>query len=396
MKLSILFLFGFVFIQGSCYSQNQESITFKLIKTEFEQSASNMSAVIDEISYIRLETSSDVIVGGASNYHLKRMGDCFCIYHSRCNEAIMLFDIDGKFRCKVGGIGKGPGEYSGVFSVFFDKYLNNIAILQGMQIKLFDLQGVYLSTIDIPSNNTQIRDMVVVDQEHWMFTFFKPDGDDGIEAGVIMTDKKGGVIKRFSEFDSSIPGCNGKHALSNNLYGSGRDIYFCPFDYNRTYKFNGESWDLSYVIEDPFKKPPKSLYNSRRSELMKFKIDNGFLMSVKVNESRMIIEGSTPTSFNILIDLESERKFFSSYFMNFHMEGLNNDIDGGMPFYLSSIDDEGYSYNLIDSPKLIDYHSKNLLNPDGASHGEFMPLQELIKDTKSDDNPIIVVSHLKN
>ncbi len=396
MKIISLIIVLVVIMQGFCYSQGNGPVTIKLSKSEFKQSASNMSDVIDEISYIKLETSKEVIIGGANNYHLKRIQNCFCIYHSRCGEAIMLFEEDGKFRCNVGSIGQGPGEYSGIYSVFFDEYSNNIIVLQGRQVKLFDLQGNHISTIEISSNNTQIRGMAIVDAAHWMFSFFNPDEDDEIQAGVLMTDKNGGVIEKFSDFDSSIPGSNGKHVLRNRIYNSGKEIYFCPFDYNRTYYFNGVTWDLAYIIEDPFKKPPRSLYNSRRSELMKFKIDNGFLMSVGVYKNWVIIEGATPKSFNIAIDKKDGSRYYCSYFLDFHLEGMANDVDGGIPFNVKSISEDGYSYNMIDSQKLIDCHKNKLLNPDIVSHGEYMSLKEVLDDMEMDDNPIIIVTHLKS
>jgi hypothetical protein len=51
---------------------------------------------------------------------------------------------------------------------------------------------------------------------------------------------------------------------------------------------------------------------------------------------------------------------------------------------------------LIDSPKLIQFNKSESLNPDGKSYGEFSNLKELLDNIKMNDNPVIVVSHIKN
>ena len=67
-----------------------------------------------------------------------------------------------------------------------------------------------------------------------------------------------------------------------------------------------------------------------------------------------------------------------------------------MPFYMVRFSDEGYSYELIDAPKLLEYNDQKLLHPDDKKHGKFSNLNEILRTAKPGDNPIIVAGHLKS
>ena len=109
-----------------CQEKGPITITFK--KSALEGNDVMLSDVADEISYIKLETHPNALIGSASSYYVVQMSDNFVIWNSRGSGNILMFGPDGRFKGFVGSEGKGPGEYSANYKVIFDKYLDNILV----------------------------------------------------------------------------------------------------------------------------------------------------------------------------------------------------------------------------------------------------------------------------
>ena len=396
-KLIYLVLIALAMPCFTLLAQESSPITIKFKKSDLEGNDVMLSAVADEISYIKLETNPDALIGSASRYYVKQLPNGYLIWNSRGSGNIMLFNSEGKFHGHVGSEGKGPGEYSGVYKVLYDKYLDNILVLKSKKVLRYDMDGKFISPVDIDTNNSRIEKICVKDDQTWLFTYKKPLKEQLFEVGVLATNKEGKILKQYNLTDEKSPGSYSYHTQRNYLYQRGNDTYYIPYDYYKTYKLSkDDQWLPVITIDTPFKKTPIDLFKAQNPmDLNEVQRENGQLLGAFVYGKHMIIYGATPRVFNILVNLESDEKMYYSYDMEFKSFGLSNDLDGGMPFFLRGFDSDGISLKMIDAVKLLDYSEKGMLKPDGKDYGPHMNLTEVLESTKPEDNPILVVVHVK-
>ncbi len=89
-----------------------------------------------------------------------------------------LFDISGKFIANVGGIGKGPGEYSYIYEELLDEENNRIYLSQMYSdaILVYDLKGKPLPSIPLPQRIS--RSTFRINQGEGIVTvFIDPDSE---------------------------------------------------------------------------------------------------------------------------------------------------------------------------------------------------------------------------
>jgi len=384
----------------SCFTaiaQETAPIIIKFKKSELEGNEVKLSAVADEISYIKLETNPDALIGSASRYYVKQIPHGYLIWNSRGAGNIMMFHPEGKFNGFVGREGKGPGEYNGVYKVLYDKYLDNILVLLPTKVLRYNMNGIFVSSVDIDTNDSRIERFCVKDDQTWLFTYKKPLREDLFEVGILSTNKEGEIIKQYNLTDEKSPGSYSYHTQMNYVYQRENDTYYIPYDYYQTFKLNSSDHWAPYVsIEAPFKKTPIDLFKGHNPmKLNEVQRENGLILSAFIYGDHMIIRGATPQAFDILVDLESKEKIHMGYSMEFIKFGISNDLDGGMPFFLRGFDTDGISLEMIDAAELLDYSGKGMLKPDGKDYGPHMNLTEVLDSTKPEDNPIIVVVHVR-
>ncbi len=101
--------------------------------------ADNLSEVFEPIDIIPLETKQESFVGGASR--IKFYGDNIYVFDKDGAKGLLVFSKNGKFKYKIGNIGKGPGEY--LYPKDFDIYKDEIRILDLNKIVVYDISGKF-------------------------------------------------------------------------------------------------------------------------------------------------------------------------------------------------------------------------------------------------------------
>ncbi len=378
-------------------AQDTTPITIKFKKSDLEGKDAMLSEMADEISYIKLETHPDAIIGSSSRYYVNQIPQGFLFWSIRGGK-IFLFNSDGTFRGIVGSEGKGPGEHYGVYKVRYDKYLDNILVLLYNKVLRYDMDGKFLFSVEIDKNNGRVEQFCVKDDKTWLFTYKKPLKEDFFEVGILATNKDGEIVKKYDLTDDKSPGSYSYHTQLNYVYQINGDSYYTPYDFYKSYKLNNDDQWVPYVIIDaPFKKIPIGMFKGHNPmELSEIQNKNGFLIGGFVQGDFMKIRGNGPPIFNTFVNLDSKEILYYSHDKRFHLFGFNNDIDGGIPIELRGAYTNGISLNMIDAIKLLDYSKNGLLNPDGKDHGPYMNLAEVLESTKPEDNPILIVVRLKN
>ncbi len=80
---------------------------------------------IKTIRYVELETRPDILIGKITRIEVSDQS--FLIY-DRASNAILNFGRDGRFQCKIDGVGKGPGEFLTVSNLSLDEESRQITL----------------------------------------------------------------------------------------------------------------------------------------------------------------------------------------------------------------------------------------------------------------------------
>lgn len=398
--MSILFVTGLIIFSisfHSLYAQDISPITIEIKKSELEGCGAMLSELADEISYVKLETTSNALIGDAKGNRIIKIPYGFLVWGVMGAGRIMAFHSNGEFNGFIGNVGQGPGEYMGMYKVYYDQYLDNILVLSTGKVLRYKWDGTFISSIDIEISDGGIWEMSVRDNDTWLFTYNNPIKELLFEVGVIVTNKEGEIIQKYNLTDETQPGSYFHYSQVNHVHQWGNKAFYSPYDYKQIFIFTKEDKWLPYInIKTPFKKTPIDLFKiNDPPRLNKALRENGRILSSVIYGEKVFISGATPLIFGLLVNLNSNLKLYSGYEEKFKKVGYRNDIDGGMPFRIRDIDSEGIAIEMIDAIKLLDYADKGLLKPDGKGNGPNLNLKEIVETTKPDDNPIVVVVHMK-
>lgn len=124
------------------------------------------ASIIDTILYIPIETHVDGLFGKVT----KLMADDNKIYIFDRNKAnaLLVFDITGKFLYKAGNKGGGPGEYSLLWNFTIDEHFIYLLANSQKKIIIFDKEGNFIEEKQMPFN---AHDIAVSKNGDFIFTY---------------------------------------------------------------------------------------------------------------------------------------------------------------------------------------------------------------------------------
>lgn len=176
-----------------------EIVTIPQIKSRTE--GVDFREMCDSVFVVCLETADSCLIGKASKIVLYND----TIFVKDKNRSLFMFDSNGRFIRKFGGIGQGPGEYVDLTDFFVDKY---IYIWDNMQnrLSIFNKDGMFLYYKNAPFLSFQFGKL---DSLTFVFRSFNnynlqlPQLDDYC---IWTTDTSFNIQKRgmFCDFDSQI------------------------------------------------------------------------------------------------------------------------------------------------------------------------------------------------
>ncbi len=117
------------------------SIVIQIPNTEEDINLTRFHA---DISYIPLETKDDCLLG-----HIDKMyaDSCYIFILDKQNFTLCSFNKNGKFQCRYGEIGHGPGEYVGISDFSINNRDKTVYLLDlaGGKVVCYTYSGEYLS-----------------------------------------------------------------------------------------------------------------------------------------------------------------------------------------------------------------------------------------------------------
>ncbi|HPM02860.1 MAG TPA: 6-bladed beta-propeller [Candidatus Cloacimonadota bacterium] len=349
-----------------------------------------LSQIADEVSYIQLDNTFplDLIISSIKFTNTE-------IYLNSRDLGILAFDRNGKFINRIGGIGRGPGEYLGYLTFCVNDKSGTVYVLDiGNVIKVFSRAGQFIRSFSFKGYGPVIENMVFYDTKLFIQYAAQYKSSD---YEWIFCDTLGNVIKKQ---ERHLP------EFTNNW---GAPYPICIFEKKICY-YNGFA-DTVFSISSDMEEIPSMIISPAehrvpRSNLSLEQIRSGkylILGTILETNHYFIIIYSYHKTYHLTIIYKRNHESFlidlKDWNHGIYRNGITNDIDGGHYFipeeYFSENGKEymvGVLYPSQIRGRLASEEFKNTIPKYPEEKKELIKLAESLKDT---DNPVLVLVRLK-
>ena len=144
-SLSLIIFVSTLCLCNSCVTSNESSNTISLIDVAGEV---DLDDLFEDFEYIQLETTDKSIYGQVNKLIIHN--NKFYILDSQTKK-VLVFQTDGAFSHTIGGIGKGPGEYTHIEDMVIDVENEQLVILGYPSIVyIYHLNGDFIARKHLP------------------------------------------------------------------------------------------------------------------------------------------------------------------------------------------------------------------------------------------------------
>lgn len=375
-----MFISPNMFSQTS-YKPGADDVPFRIdIKRNFGNIKTvNLSSMGQELQYIFLETSPAIM--------LERIRDLAFsdkyIFVSDINK-LLQFDKNGKFIRQIGSQGRGPGEYRTVSSFCIDDKRDEIYIISGRDIVVFDFNGKSTRSFKISHSSPQI---ILKDQDKIMYHLFNLSGPDlGTTFSWIITDRQGTTyeymrnnLKRLSQPGLNLP--------RSPLYQYNSTAHFMEFGIDTLYYFQGAQKKPYAIFSLGDLKMDTDPLTDSREALNKI-AGKLYIDTMNENDTYLFIKIHRWNMDDINATFNKKTKEFTILSDN----GFKNDIDGGMTFYPKYIYNDNILVDYIDGFKLWGIINKTLSDKTkNIDKNKVTQLENLKNKLAETSNPVLML-----
>lgn len=402
-----MFILSVIVLIQACVPSSEKSDRFITINVADNIGTGymlNISDIAESIQYIPLETNITTVVGDIDKIWYKNGMFIFNTLR-KSNGILSIYDSTGKYYNTLNRFGRGPDEYSSVFSV--DVYDRNLILLTGFSIKEYTPEGRLLKTIpleksDIPSGF--LRVIKLDDNQYLLAT--KPGFRKDHKYSGIIVDSLGKTIITFPypESEKKID------QKKSGTVAGGRPIIFSQKGAGKIItgnnefivSYNKEQQSIDTVYRVNFGKYNITEHNLNPKEIQK----NLIYLLVPILESENFIfmtlnlsslahkPTKIKTSAGNDVLLKTSCALFDKRETSFRLIdqpadyqiGFVDDIEGGPAFWPQYVSDDDYMVSFINASEFIDYTKSNRVSD---------KLKRIANNLKISDNPVIILAKLK-
>lgn len=360
----------------------------------------NLSAYVDSLQYIPLQTTSEGLIKKIAEVYLIE-DRIYVIDEGKC---LVFSATDGRYIGNVGKQGNGPGEYVYIRSIDFSSGSDRIVILDYPNtLLLYTREGRFIKNITVnnPKEHlvTQVREIdsntYLCDLSSWKNAQYKYALYDSLGEIKHLSIDHTPVIKSGFNFSTQ------ENGIINQVNG---ELHYMKRTNDTLYVIRKDKQMMpSYILRyGKFKKPlEQSVYLTKENknsfvELLSMKESRDFMfMQFKLGkwalepferkfydkEGKCKIVTATD-AYAVFSKKEGRLKLLKQPVRG--ILGLNNDVDNGLPFWPDYISEKGEMVMHVTADRLIDY-----------SDGSFYLKHEKLKTLSLDSNPVIIVVRLK-
>lgn len=431
-----MIVFAFCLFIGSCKREKGESLpvidvagglgTYRQVP---------MSEHVSEVEYIPLETGKDFMIDESKNFNLIATTDRIFVAGL---EYCYVFTRQGKFVCKVGSMGRGPGEYNIVAGITVNEESRIVYLDSVYELLEYSWNGEFIRSIEKPMREEAdafgggvITDEIALLRDNLFLGNIENNTGDEPNRWVLFDDI-GTTVKAFPQpirlnketgFSSGMFGASEpfvrsgvawvKEILNDTLYKIDHSLDLVPklvFDLGRYAFPRGEM--LTYGNIDEFRERSVNLMEGTNIPMII--TDKYLFFSANVGkdiQSAFNVPDGVERTMNFqgqqyqhndtgtvlgLYDFADNRTVFLDRDPISRRFGLVNDIDGGLSFWPRC-----YTYDDELVQVLSAFEMKDVLTEEYfAAHPAKDPaahkrLRTLLENLKEDDNPVIVIAKLK-
>ena len=313
-----------------------------------------LSDIAESISYIKLETNEESLLGGI--VFVVPIDDGYLI--SDNSWSLYLFGKNGKFKWKINNQGRGPTEYLEISDLFgADNIKREIILSDGKKLLIYDFNSNFKRKISLPFYPGNV---CVLPSGHYLLTNTNP-----FETALArVTDGNGNVVKKYINSN-----------VGTRLDDKGRGLKSSRsefrFNYNEVLLSNR---DTIWQLIDNMDLEVRFIIDSRLKENK----DRFYFYSSNVISKSLIGLIFHFQKENFLYDIK-DKTFYN--------------VNGGLP------DDIDFGPNVFpgrgDGRILIDFLNPFTLLSISSSIRKASDLFNIVQNMKEDDNPILRIIKLK-
>jgi hypothetical protein len=369
----------------SHYSIAQDVVKIVINPNKVQIGECKLNDLVESIEYIPLETNDECLVGQIEIFDISEK---YIVINCVKSESIYLFHRSGRFICKVGSRGNGPGEYLSLGGLFIDEKRSRILVIDGYKRKQinYNLKGKFISDKSI-EEKTSIGLYMRMYKDNFFINKLE---------------------RRDNPFVHEIRDLN-LQLITENIKkdhyqkGSVINVVGIPsfYLYNDKNHIRGlELNDTLYSIEKDFSFKPKYIVNAGRYEItadMLARSDDAFFLQCVCfqqffeTKDKLLISyhfGSVRSSIDYCYHDNNTRKV-----LHFKSDkGIPNDYDGGLDFWPERQDNLEW-YAFYDAHLFKDkFKEKKTLKGDVNAIQSFEKFKQKLD---SDDNPVLVIVKIK-
>jgi hypothetical protein len=390
-----------------CTSSNIDSDKFATINIEENIDKGyimNISDIAESIEYIPLETNDSSIVGDINKIWYSKGLFVFNTY-KKSSGILSIYDNTGKYFNTVNRLGRGPDEYSSVYSV--DVYDKNLIILTGFTIKEYSPEGTLLRTIPLEKsdNPSGFLGVLKTDDNQYLLATLPGFKEDHIYSGIIVNSLGKTIITfPYPESERKID------KKRDGTVAGGRSIIFSKKgigkiitgnnEYIISYNQDLQSIDTLYKIQ--FGEYNITDQNFKSKEGHKNQIflrapilesENFIFLNLNLTTlARKPIKIKTSSGNDAL--LKTSCALFDKRDTSFRLIdqpadyqiGFVDDIEGGPAFWPHYVSDDDFMVSFVNASEFIDFTKSNRVSD---------KLNKIASNLKISDNPVIILAKLK-
>ncbi len=368
----------FVLLLISCSTDKKEA---EPVVVDFSEESSLFASEVLSVSYLKLETVDSCLLGSCNQ--CTSVGGHYILLDKVMTRSLYAFNQDGSFVTQIGSTGNGPGEYINPFKYSVNEHDNTLSVVDIEQQKMivYSLDDFhFVSEKKMPFHSDDVEQL-----PDGNYVWYNKLVSDKFDSYAFITDKEFNVKKSFLpiEFSSG-------YALGANrkLYKCGDEIsLYTPFN-PVIYRVSSDSIYAAFQLKFGEKILPPIDFLKEKSANNKNYIpallESPYVAYYNVYENDQSLCIPYYVDKTLHFGFYDKRKNVS---YSFSQSRLQSELQVGAFSSPIGITQNGSFISLLRPGLLLQLQEEGY-----EINGE---LQQLLKESVEDDNPILLIFSLK-
>ncbi|MDL2265199.1 6-bladed beta-propeller [Parabacteroides sp. OttesenSCG-928-G07] len=363
-----------------------------------------LSDIASGIEYCMLETDEKCLVVGINSIYCTK--DDVVAVGGMSNPAFYVFERQsGNFVRQISKYGQGPGEYTEIINFFWDELSEQVSVFGHNQYKFYNLDG----TLSHQANKFKHRMFRFVSHEDFYVGYVSNYLGDAT-ARIAFYDKTGDLIDTIPNYRSWKKEQTWNTTTNDAwLYIFNKNLYFKELYCDTLYQIKDFALHPRYIFNTGERAVPYEIQEGGRYNTMDIFRNQGVVEDRY--ENYVCILKILEDNVHLYFTIEYKKQLYPAIYNKMKDKlqimppvtvppqllsrnagqprsfyGLENDLDGGLPFWPQQI--------ISDKEMISVFTAEDLLTLD-ASKITDVKLKNILNQINEDSNPIVAIVTLK-